>query len=321
MSEVSEGTAAERFEAGLAQMDKILEPEVPEEETPPEPETPEPAAEEAEEPAVPEEPEPAAEKLYAGKYKTEEELERAYTELQSRLGEQGSELGELRKTLDTLNERLAKEPEPEPVRMDQGTIDWFDAQVEENPYGAAVWALQNDPSGTYYNRVMGAWFEQDPMAASEFRAQLTEARLRNEFDQRLAEKTTPLEEQASKAGLAQAWSEGRAQFLDLDSHSEQIVQAAQDNPELAERLVSGDPEDRQKALRILYFAAKGMQTATVEGETRTATEMERTAARAAKQDGTVATQTTTVSPEQVSEDEAWLQANFDPYAKKYMSNE
>ena len=38
-----------------------------------------------------------AEKLLAGKYKTPEELESAYTNLSSKLGEQGSELGNLRK--------------------------------------------------------------------------------------------------------------------------------------------------------------------------------------------------------------------------------
>lgn len=44
----------------------------------------------------------APEKVYAGKYKTPEELESAYKEAESKIGSQGSAVGELRKTNEAL---------------------------------------------------------------------------------------------------------------------------------------------------------------------------------------------------------------------------
>lgn len=46
------------------------------------------------------------EKVYAGKYKSPEELENAYKEAESRIGKQGSEVGELRKTNEALAAQL-----------------------------------------------------------------------------------------------------------------------------------------------------------------------------------------------------------------------
>ena len=46
-------------------------------------------------------------KLFAGKYKSTDDLENAYSELETRLGKQGGELGDLKKQNQALNEQLA----------------------------------------------------------------------------------------------------------------------------------------------------------------------------------------------------------------------
>jgi hypothetical protein len=317
----------------LKSMDEGLDPEASAEETPPEetPEEPEPQAE-AEPVAEEPEPEPEAEtpadprvQSYLDKYggDTQKALAAA-VEAQELIGRQGGEVGELRKTVAELQQRFDEQQTQEPtLQIDQRTVDWFDEQIEENPQGAAIYALQNDPSGQLYDRAMDAWFEMPGQArrAADFQQRLQAAQLKTEFSEMLAERTTPFEEQATKAALADTWSSGRQQFPDLNEHKDQIIQAAQENPELAEKLVSSDPEERGKGLRGLYFIARGMQTATVEDETRQATEEAQKANRAAKQDGTAATQTTAVAAEQVDEGEAWLRKHFDPNAKKFYADE
>jgi len=83
--------------------------------------------------------EPAAEpapKLYAGKYKTPEEMEAAYTGLESKMGEQGNELGTLRKDKDFLMSQIeqaksetATVPD-QAVNLEQQLTD-IQTQVEE----------------------------------------------------------------------------------------------------------------------------------------------------------------------------------------------
>jgi hypothetical protein len=329
----------------LKSMDESLDPEAPPEETPKEPEPqaeaepvaeaePEPQAEAEPVAEAEPEPEPEAEtpaetgprvQSYLDKYggDTQKALAAA-VEAQELIGRQGGEVGELRKTVAELQQRFDEQQTQEhALQIDQRTVDWFDEQIEENPQGAAIYALQNDPSGQLYDRAMDAWFEMPGQArrAADFQQRLQAAQLKTEFSEMLDERTIPFEEQATKAALAETWSSGRQMFPDLNEHKDQIIEAAQENPVLAEGLVSSDPEAREKSLRGLYFIAKGMQTATVEDETRQATQTQQQENRAAKVDGTAATQTTAVQAEQVSEEEKWLRENFDPHAKKFYADE
>jgi hypothetical protein len=310
------------LDADLAAMDEklgLLE-ETPAEETPERPRDEQgrfAPVEETEEPAeaTPEEETPA-EQLLAGKYKTPEELERAYTELQSLQGRHSQELGELRKAFDELNEKLDSEPE---VSMNQPTVDWFDEQLEANPSTAVVWALQNDPSGVLFERGMDAWFEMPGQArqAAAFQAEVSAARVRDELSKQLSSSTGPLMEQADKAQSAEAWIQLRKTVPDLDDHAEQMMAVLEEDAVLkdflSEKIKSGSVEERTAALRNLYLVTKGHQSlegASASGAAETA---QAEADRAAKLSGQVATQTSTQTAETVDEGEEWLRKNLDPY--------
>jgi hypothetical protein len=109
--------------------------------------------------------------------------------------------------------------------------------------------------------------------------------------------------------LEETWEAAREKFTDLDERSEQIMQAAQRAPKLAEGLLSGDPAERLSTMENLYYLAGGMaglQPGSQPASTEAAAALQQ-AARDAKLDGTVASQTTTTDPEQPDEGEQWLE--------------
>src|SRR4051812_18493311 len=67
-------------------------------------------------------------RLLAGKYKSPEDLERAYQEAERRLGEQGNELGQYRAYL----EQMQAAQQQQAQQAQAGQIDWA-TLLEENP--------------------------------------------------------------------------------------------------------------------------------------------------------------------------------------------
>jgi len=72
--------------------------------------------------------EPKEEKLYAGKFKSPEDMEKSYSELESKLGEQGSRLGESEKQNSVLSSQLEKS-QKEPAKEEPKTD--FDAMLAD----------------------------------------------------------------------------------------------------------------------------------------------------------------------------------------------
>ena len=65
---------------------------------------------------------PAEPKVFAGKYKSPEELEMAYLNAEKALGKQGGELGELRGRAKYLEEQLGKQPAP--AKEEKAPVDY-----------------------------------------------------------------------------------------------------------------------------------------------------------------------------------------------------
>lgn len=235
----------------------------------PEPVVEEPAAEEdapvvEEEPAVEEpvaEEETAAERLYAGNFKNVDDLERAYEDLRSKFGQQGSELGDLRKAFEDrfaeLDQRL-QTPQAPPVQI---TADL----VEQNPAYATVLAYeQNNPAALQI--AFENWKVEDPTAAavwlSDTKATEREKALRQEyeaklqqFEQRLAPAAAAGEEQ-QLAGLVQAAANanpGLTEFVTGD----QLAAVANEFPEDATTLATGTPDQKARALVKLFQIHRG----------------------------------------------------------------
>lgn len=281
----------------LEQFEELLEAD-PEEETPPQEET-EPETEEAVE-AEAEEPE-RDERLqsYLDKYGGDvDKALAAAVEAQELIGRQGSELGELRKSIEELSERI---PEEEYAPVDQQTVSWLDTLAEERPQQAALWALQNDRSGTLYERVMEQWADASPLQASRFETELRMAQLRSQMEK----EARPLQEQAAKSEIGQAWIQAAQEIPDLNEYAQAIVEEARESPEILREADSF--EKKVKAYHKLYRMVRGAQASTIEAVQAESEQEQKEQARADKLGGTAPAQQKAVTPGRKSAGDQWLE--------------
>lgn len=187
--------------------------------------------------------------LLLGKFRSVDDLAAGYSELEQALGRQGQEIGQLR-------QYVTEQPQSAP---DQGTIDWFDEQIEQNPQGAAVWALQNDRSGALYNRAMDAWYNEQPRQAGGFEREMEMSQL----VQAISHQQAPLVQQAQQQEFVQAWQQAFSKIPDLSEHVEEIMGAAETAPEILIPLQRGSLADKQRVIENLYWLAKGRKADTL----------------------------------------------------------
>lgn len=240
------------YEAEQSIADKIAGLEGEPENTPADPPV-DPAAGEVTPPAIPEG-EPEGDKLYAGKYKSPEDLESAYSALESKLGEMGNELGELKKLVQP------EEPQPQHIPLTNDVVEWITEQAQERPADAAVWALQNQPA--LYDTVMETWFEIDPRRASQFERRLEMESIQRQFEEKLAPIAGPVRAQGELGALNGAFEKVKQELPDLDAMAPAMQQAVETMPHLQMILASGQPDAREQFFKALYFAAKGLSGGT-----------------------------------------------------------
>lgn len=258
--------------------------------------------------------EPPAEEKMLGKFKSAEDLAKSYEALEAKLTEQGSELGELRKLREQLEQRQQEE---QSVPLDQGTFDWFDEQVLENPNGAAIWAMKNDPSGALYNRALDSWYETNPRQAAGFERELAMQALAQEFSGRLESQTQPFVEQSQRNDFVTAWGNVKHVAPDLEEHADAILEAAQNAPEVVSMLQSGSLADKQRVIENLYYLAKGRQATSLSQAASEMAAQQASETRAAKDQAFVATSGTRPESDTRSPADQWLEDIFDEAAKQY----
>jgi uncharacterized coiled-coil protein SlyX len=266
-------------------------------------EQPEAVAESVEEPAVDERPRNAdgtfaakeaedGERLYAGQYKTVEELERAVQEKQQFADRLANELGETRRAMDErfsgLEERIATPITPQtPITREL---------IEENPAAATQLAFQQ---GNQQALAIAyeAWKYEEPADAASWRADVIAnqriAQLEQQYEQRLAQieqRVAPAETQALDNEWARTFREIETKYPDLASYKDEMTEIATEFPQFASDL-RGDPESRGKALESLYLIARGRTADTLratQGEIAQQTAVE---AQRVREDAFVASQT------------------------------
>lgn len=185
--------------------------------------------------------------LLAGKYKTVDDLVQGYTEAQSKLGEQGNELGELRRRLDQLAAQQAPQYQQPPQALDEDT---YEDLLDENPQQALAYAQQ---AGDQYRAVQAlkAWYETDPYTATEWRLAQERQNQAAQFQQQFAGYETHLHTQQ----MHQAVQNVTARYPDLPTVEEDLMRVASENPVLLEPLKTGAPEDRERVIEALYAVA------------------------------------------------------------------
>lgn len=231
----------------------------PQEETPTEEETapvveetPQ-AAEEPEAPAVeetPEEPEGPQfnedVQAYLSKYggSVEKALEAAL-HAQAKLGEQGNELGELRRMVQELYER------PEPTTPASPFVPpQVQEAILENPSAVVQWAEQNNQPQVF-EAAMREWFEQDAWGASAYREQKLLEAVAGVVQQNVEPAITHVNERESARRLTEAYRTLTAKYPDF----QQVLESATPD-EVAEiprdLLAKATQDNPQAALELMY---------------------------------------------------------------------
>lgn len=225
------------------------EPPPAEPEPPAEPATPEPPAEPA--PAEPapaegeETPAEAVERLYGGKYKSVEELEKAHKELTAAWDRR-----------DPQQQPPPPEPEkPKPSPLLMGEVSEIKTQAdlyawaEADPEAAANWAMENHEAlkQEQLDAVMNNWIAQQPWKAITTVQQWNAQILRDEFSERQAVQdaayTNGMRDQGILAALAvepmmAQYQEQLSEFIQGKPQLNALVEAARTADELRDALVA-----------------------------------------------------------------------------------
>lgn len=220
----------------------------------------EPEAEGEEEPETPEE---VQERLYAGKYKTPEELEQAYEHAIALASRKGVEVPEV-------------QPEPE-AQMPTWRAPQYDALgeipadglsalqreqlstlMQNDPKAAANWAAQNSHLLTEeeFGAIQGNWYTADPWGARQAWAAAEEA----QRQERLQEEYGPTRQivDMQQAGLGmRAAMEAVPQMME---HKDEFAQWIEDNPAIDDQLTAmTDPTEIRNALVTIFYNWYGPQ--------------------------------------------------------------
>jgi hypothetical protein len=201
------------------------------------------------------------ERLYAGKYKSEQELENAYLELQQRMGSQGSELGDVRGRLQQMEQALYQQQYQQSQPQYNYSLEQVVEAAEQNPQQTAVWAIQNAPHS--YDTVMDVWYQVDAKGASRFEQQIMAQALRDQIRQEMAPAIVPAMQMSQQNDFYQAWSAVAAQNPEINQHTKQILEAAESAPEVVDLLRNGDLESKQRVITQLYWMARGRNADTL----------------------------------------------------------
>lgn len=237
--------------------------------------------------------EPEVPEGYGERWKTKEDVERSYRELELKIAEQGQEVGELRKITREMEELRARmDQAQQQPQWDARTQSAFDRQLEENPAAATQMAAQKGDWQSY-EIALQAWGEVDPFSAARFDSRLqvmaTDQRLQAQWQSQYEPKIQNLTQQNQQEGISRAWQAVAARHDDFSEFSEQLLEAAQSAPELVSALQSGNQPDAERMFENLYWMTKGRQGNTLKEAVQKSASQKAEEAEKARAEGTVAT--------------------------------
>lgn len=162
-------------------------------------------------PAEAEAPAEEQEHLYAGKYKTAEELERAYTEAQSLIGRQGNELGQLKQQVG--------QPQQQP---DQQQFDQNQRQFLED--GTPILTQEE----------LAELRDEDPYTAARLEAKYDLAIERIRLEQEFAQRNEPFLQVMNDLASKNAIDTLRERVGDdlLNTYKSELAQAMETSPQM-----------------------------------------------------------------------------------------
>jgi hypothetical protein len=207
------------------------------------------------------------ETLFAGKYKSLEDLEKAHVELQQKLGDPNRLDLENRRLQEQLDALSAKIDEAQAVTPQAPAVQITQELIDNDPQRATLLAFDQKNQGAL-EIAFEQWKEFDPFTASQW---LTDRRLavqREELEAKIAasqkaldEKTAPLAQQQEEQAQSLAWQQafdtaksGRPDFI--ENAERLLAEVAPLHPSLLPNLQSADPRVKADALIALYAIDK-----------------------------------------------------------------
>lgn len=256
--------------------------------------------------------------LLAGKYKTTEDLEKAYTEMQTVLGRQGAEVAELRGLRDefvALREQIAA---PQTPQYDPGSVDEFFAENPAEIPAAAQQAIDNG-DGYLYDRAIKAWAEHDPVGANDFHTRKLIEADRAQREQELA----PLRQQHERAQTTNQFVAAYEQATSKHDDFAQVMNSITDETisgfpvEVLSVLQTGDQASKERVLETLYRWTKAEQAGNLTEAVREAARETQQESRTARQQAAVATGSVSQTREPATGVDAFHEAfqNSDAFRK------
>lgn len=229
------------------------------------------------------------ETLIFGKYKTIEEAERAFGHLESKLGEQGTELGETRQRLERLEQNASQAAQPQ---YDRDRLDeWLDENIVAVPQLADEARRRGDTA--LFDAAVDKWYEVAPRQAAAYERHIEQEQMRRELAaETQAQVTAPMRvseaQQTAVASLTGKFND----FAEVMSGmtEERIAEVLHDPTFPAEILLRIDPSDpaaQEQLLGTLYRFVKAEQVGPLSEAATAAVQAAADDARSAKREGTL----------------------------------
>src|SRR3990167_4203781 len=242
-------------------------------------------------------------------FKSEEDFAHSYGELQSLLGRQGQELGELRK----IAEQIAAQPQQ------TAPIGQIQAALDENPEAVAYLAAEQGNEHVL-DQALAAWTQKamdegDASSlrdASRFEREIELAKLRYEFAQEVRPSIEQVQQETGKRALAIARKELAKKYPDFDQVMESVTEAevAGLDPQLLGELQRHDP----KAALDTIYRWVAVERLAVDAASSVSKETERQESRERKLAATVATSTSAPAAREQTNVERFKELLLEPEA-------
>ena len=180
--------------------------------------------------------------------------------LQRKAGEQSNELGDLRAMVNELTQlretvqadyrqRQANAP------LDQGTVDWFDEQLMQNPQGAVEYARQQG-NNMLFQRGLSQWKEMQPYEAAVYTNNLNNQAMYQQMQQQAAAAS----QVPADANMHMALQNVRASHPEYVNYDDAIAATLEKYPHRAKAVeaayASGDRQQLEGELETLYALAQ-----------------------------------------------------------------
>lgn len=176
---------------------------------------------------------------------------------QAKIGEQGNELGELRRMVQEMYDR------PEPRQQASPFVpENVQEAIVDNPSQVAAWAIQNEQTHVF-EAAMTEWYEQSPKDAARFERALEREMLKAELQSQITPEIEAVREQQKARSVADAHRTLTAKYQDFQHVLETATadEVAGIDRDLLAATMERNPQTGLEMMYRWVVASRGQQQA------------------------------------------------------------